>query len=452
MKRFSIKLMSLLLAICLAFTACEKQLDIKPNKQLLTPEKLSDLQAMLDYTPIMVVDPPAGEASSDDYFLPDASFNSFTDMGLRNLYTYQKDHFFNGPNSDWGVGYAKVYYCNVALETIANIEKTPENASAWNSIKGQALFKRSFAFWYIADIWSTPYDVATESTDLGIPLRLNANFQEQSIRSTVRQTYAQIINDLKTCLLLLPVNQIHTIRPAKSAAYAMLSRVYLSIRNYEEAKRYADSALMLNNNLMDYNVFNTNLNYTFTQNNPETIFFSLSGNSLTGVANARMDTTLYALYPASDCRKTLFFRSRPNGLFSFKGSYANSDGLFSGLAVDELYLTRAECNARAGNITDALTDLNTLLIKRFKTNQFVPVTAGNTADALSKILMERRKELIMRFIRWSDVKRMNKEDAGIILKRLVNGQYYILMPNSPRYALPIPEDVIAISGMPQNPR
>ena len=71
---------------------------------------------------------------------------------------------------------------------------------------------------------------------------------------------------------------------------------------------------------------------------------------------------------------------------------------------------------------------------------------------MALILLERRKELLMRGLRWMDLKRLNMEGAAITLTRTVNGQVYTLPPNDLRYALPIPEDVIAISGMQQNPR
>lgn len=58
----------------------------------------------------------------------------------------------------------------------------------------------------------------------------------------------------------------------------------------------------------------------------------------------------------------------------------------------------------------------------------------------------------MRGLRWMDLKRLNKDSANIILTRQVNGQTYTLQPNDLRYALPLPEDIIQITGMQQNPR
>jgi len=80
------------------------------------------------------------------------------------------------------------------------------------------------------------------------------------------------------------------------------------------------------------------------------------------------------------------------------------------------------------------------------------MVAIDAADALQKVLTERRKQLVMRFVRWMDIKRLNKEGASITLKRIINGQLYSLPPNSNLYALAIPEDVIVLSGIQQNPR
>jgi starch-binding outer membrane protein, SusD/RagB family len=68
----------------------------------------------------------------------------------------------------------------------------------------------------------------------------------------------------------------------------------------------------------------------------------------------------------------------------------------------------------------------------------------------SSLRTERRKELTMRGLRWIDIKRLNKEGAGIVLKRLIGDKTYTLQPNDPRYALPLPADIILNTGMQQN--
>lgn len=431
----------------LLLLSCTKQLDEKPDKHLVTPSGLRDMQAIMDYAPTMYVEPGSDESSADNYYLTDATYNGLSSVFYRAMYNWQNDHLFDGTGSDWGIAYKQVYYCNVVLDGLPSIAAgDPE----WYNVQGQALFKRAKTFFHVLNIWSMPYDESTAATDMGIPLRLNADFEQKSVRASVKDSYDRVIGDLKQAARLLPVTPVHPVRPSRPAAFAMLSRVYLSMRKYNEARLYADSALSLFGTLVDYNTVDGTPTYPFKNPNPETIFMSVSSNSLISTSNAKMDSVLYSSYASNDCRKTLFFKSLGNNQYSFRGSYSNSDGQFSGLATDELYLTRAECFARDGKTTEALADLNALLAKRYKA--FSPVTAVSAADALAKILVERRKELVMRFVRWMDIRRLNKEGAGIIPKRLIGGVYYQLSPGDLRYALPLPEDVIAISGMPQNPR
>src|SRR3981189_1202195 len=69
---------------------------------------------------------------------------------------------------------------------------------------------------------------------MGIPLRLTADVNAPSTRSTVQQTYDQILGDLQQAVVLLPaaVPYANRNRPSRPAAQALLARVYLSMRNY----------------------------------------------------------------------------------------------------------------------------------------------------------------------------------------------------------------------------
>jgi tetratricopeptide (TPR) repeat protein len=431
---------------------CKKYLDVKPDKKLVVPESLSDLQAILDYYPDMLSDPGSDEVSADNYYLAQATYDALFTPGERRIYTWEKDKIFDEYSNGWSVAYKKIFDINTVLDNLEKINITQSNVADYNHIKGQALFLRAKAFFQVAVIWSLAYDAATAGSDLGIPLRLHADFTETSVRSRVQETYDRIISDLTNSIPWLPPKGIHVTRASKSAAYAYLAKVYLSMRMYEKAGAYADSCLQISNTLIDYNTLSATPSYPIPQFNAETILYSETGDILLTDSRAKADSVLYASYAPNDLRKLLFFRNNGDGTFAFKGNYTGSSTQFGGMATDEVLLMRAECAARAGNKDAALSDLNTLLVKRWKTGTFVPVTAADAADALAKVLAEKRKELLFRSSRWMDIKRLNKEGAGIILRRYINNQVYTLPPNDPRYALPLPEDVINLSGMPQNPR
>jgi len=443
----------ILITVIIIIPCCKKYLDAKPDKQLEIPSTTQDMQALLDnFRKMNQNDPSGGEISCDNYYLTDASWNSLT-TDMQRIYLWQNDFLFTAYPNMWSNAYDAIYIPNTVLDYLSGIKKTNDNADEWDDIKGQALYFRAKEFHQVACTWALAWNSVTASTDLGIPLRLNSDFNSPSERGTLEETYDQIISDLKESIPLLPVMPVSVYRPSRPAAYGLLARVYLSMRKYELAGSYADSCLQLNNSLMDYNTLRASATWPIAAVNVETIMYSSARNwGPLSNSGAKIDSVLYASYDSNDLRKTIFFKNNNNGTYGFKGTYTGGSAQFSGIATDEVYLVKAECEARGGNINGAMDDLNTLLITRWKQGTFVPFTAANVSDALNLILTERRKELLYRELRWMDIKRLNKEGANIMLKRIINGQTYILPSNDPRYALALPEDIIQQTGMQQNPR
>lgn len=457
MKKINIPILVSSFILSSIFPSCKKYLAEKSNKKQILISSLRDLQSLLDkYDDINRKDPGAPEAVSDNYYVNDADYAAMSADQQRKMYIWNgSDLFPAGSNNDWGRCYDLVYTANTILENINKIKRVPNDQAEWENVKGQALFLRARGFLPAVSVWSLAYDQATAKTDLGIPLKLSTDFNEPSIRSDVEEVYARIISDLKEAISLLPVNAIHPNRSSRPAAYALLARTYLWMRQYDSCFKYADLSLQLKNTLLDYNspAVVPTATFPIPAFNVEVITdYWIVTPTLLAMSRCKIDSHLYSSYSANDLRKTVFFRNNGNGTYAFKGYYTQISAPFGGLATDEVYLMRAESNARKGNTTEAMNDLNTLLVKRWKTGTFVAFTAMNAQDALSQILVERRKELLMRGLRWMDIKRLNKEGANITLTRKVNGQTYTLPPNDLRYALAIPEDIIAMTGMPQNLR
>jgi len=441
--------------IIIVLTGCEKFLSVKSDGKLLIPKSVSDLQGILDDVTQMNLarTPSYGEASSDDIFYPPNLIDGGSEIA-RNIYSWKKFEY-RYPN-EWGTAYLPIYNANLCLEAIADVERNANNAANWDNVKGSALFFRSFYFYLLTTQFGAGYGDATADQDLGIVLRLSSDFNIASKRSSVRQSLIQSIADAKEAAELLPNEPLVKFRPSKAAAFGQLARIYLYMHDYVNAKHYADECLRIKSALMDYNndpeVLGLDLTLPFKRFNKETIFHAemFAGFSIHIPSNARINTDLYSSYVPDDLRKRAFFRA--NGAFQqFKGSYTGTSNLFSGIAVDEVYLIRAECRAKLGDLTGSMDDLNALLIKRWKnTAVFVPRVAQNQNDAVIEILKERRKELLMRGLRWADIKRLNKEGAEIRLQRVLNGITYYLEPNSPFYALPLPIDIIEIAELQQN--
>ncbi|RBQ08911.1 RagB/SusD family nutrient uptake outer membrane protein, partial [Pedobacter miscanthi] len=114
-------------------------------------------------------------------------------------------------------------------------------------------------------------------------------------------------------------------------------------------------------------------------------------------------------------------------------------------------LIRAESLIRLGRVSEGLSDLNTLLVNRFKTGLFVPYSVGTAIDPLRLVLEERRKEMPFRGQRLADLRRLNQEEGfRVTLSRSVGGTAYALPPGDARYVFPIPQEEVLRSGMEQN--
>jgi starch-binding outer membrane protein, SusD/RagB family len=446
---------SLLLLMLVLTSSCTKDfLDKKPDKSQVVPTTIADFDAMLNNSDVMNnMYPSIHIVTGDELFVPDDLYGSITDVTAKNAYVWSRELFNENEMNDWSFPYVIVFNSNVILEQLDKAVIDDYSVTDKDRIKGSALFLRGTAFYSVAQLFAKPYDAASASTDAGIPLRLASDLNENSTRSSVKETYDRIISDLTKAAWLLPAQANYKSQPIKAAAYGMLARTFLSMRLYEKAGLYADSSLQLQNDLMDFNELDLSATSPIPLYNNEVIFhINLPGKQAFSRSRGRIDSTLYKSYEPNDLRKVTFFNVLDSNIVNFRGSYTGTSTLFGGLATDEMYLIRAESNARKGNVDEALNDLNSLLEKRFIAGTFVPLTAGTPEEALELVLTERKKELLFRGLRWTDLRRLNKEDRfSTTIRRVVNGQEYLLLPNDSRYVFPIPAGVIKNTGMSQNP-
>lgn len=445
------------------FLSCSKSfLDAKPDKALVVPNTLEDYRALLDDVQQQINQTPGlTELSTDDLKALDGMFDS----GFRtilNTYTWSKE-IYDGEDAfmgaDWIAMYAQVLRANVVLEGLGDIVRDERNGVLFDEIKGAAHFFRAWHFFSLLQSFSLPYDPVTSSADLGIILKLSADINENLTRSTVESSYQQVISDLIVAVELLPERTAYVSRPNLAAAYALLARVYLSRFDYDKAANFADMALKQNSELMDFNLLDLDGRFPdpFTDNNPEIIFYSMPIlYSSAFFRQGYIAEELYAGYANDDLRKQMFFKEDTEGRATIKATYYVTDVLpFTGITTAELYLVKAECLIRNGQVDEGLQVLDDLLRTRwdFRKN-YLPLTAPNDESAIRIVLEERRKELIFKGLRWFDLRRLNKDPRyAKTLTRTYNGETYTLPPDSRKYAFPIPiMEWLANSVLQQNER
>lgn len=455
----------LFLGIISATCTKHKFLEAKPDSGLVVPTSLTDFQQLLDNTyPFSISQtgtPEFTTMSSDEYYTTSSRFSSWNPV-LRNVHRWEKE-IYEGQTTDlnWSGPFNQILVANIVLEGLDGSKTTQKELDQVYSLKGQAFFRRAYALYNLAQLFCSVYDDNTAESAQGLPLRLSADVNRVSKRSTVQQTYDQILKDLEEAVACLPISidMANPNRATKPASFGMLSRVYLSMGKYEQAKKFADSCLKLHSSLLNYSDYNTSASSPFPITTSELIYFSnlTTSNFIPSLlTDITVDSVLYLTYTANDLRKGLFFNLNTSGKPYPKNAYARTYQ-FTGIATDEIYLIRAECLARAGKVAEAMTDLNDLLRTRWKKNPdgtttYVDQMASTKEEALEIILLERRKELCFRGLRWTDLRRLNKEGANITLRRLIEGKEYTLPPKDPRWILPIPPDEITLSGIEQNRR
>jgi len=435
--------------------SCKKDfLNKKPNTNIVIPSTLADMTQLLDDT--NVYNTSLDIVSADEYlYTSTASVKQIE----KNAYVWLPD-IYRGekPISDWTLPYNRIFTANVVLEEWEKLSEIDKNSVQGKYVKGWASFTRAFQYYSLVQLFSKAYDKSTAESDLGMPLKLSPNVNNIEQRASVQKTYDFIISELESSINLFsnafPTQNRN--RPSKAAALALLARTYLCMAEYEKALNAANASLSYYDQLLDYNGISKTASKPFDRFNVEILFYDQANQGFPSIftgASARtiVNSELISTYDDNDLRKVIFFsKSGQNSII--KDGYSTSALPFKGIAVDEVYLIKAECQIRNNDKEGAVSTINKLLEKRFATGLYTPFYSDSPSVILDKILTERRKELIWRGLRWCDLKRLNVSGANITISRTLDGKTYTLAPNDRKYVLPIPDDEIAYSRIQQNIR
>src|SRR4051812_26504732 len=107
---FKILRLAVLIVLPFLLGSCKKYLDLRPDKKLVIPTTLTDLQALLDNKSFMNFSAPDGDMfASDEYVAPDNIYQAFT--ARQRLAWIWENYDYNYAN-DWSALYMPVYYCN----------------------------------------------------------------------------------------------------------------------------------------------------------------------------------------------------------------------------------------------------------------------------------------------------------------------------------------------------
>ncbi len=495
-----------LITMIAGMSSCKKFLEERPNKSSSLPiETVAHLNALLENYTIFYSDQNPAFLRTDDYGLTVPLFNarpSTFNFLPNTLHAFWDVDFLPTTTSGenlWGIAtgeWRDVFYANAVLN---NVDKVDGTADEKARIKADAHMIRAYAYWQLANTFCLPYTDANKN-EMGLPIKQSTSFEEDLARKSLEETYKFIESDLAEALKinkpLVANGRVEHWRSNTAAVNGFAARYYLNRNNYTEALKYANLALAEYSVLNDYNStadmnYGTNQNVTINGGTPSQSVFTIRypythNNQINLVDMVGWKEFLYfrvnnygswwyvpslellSLYDQTNDRRYEYHivegysydrgmnsspsYDYPGYIFFFK------DRLPAGPTTAEMYLIKAECLARTGDVSGALTAVNTLRAKRLRPGAWVNLTAASQAEAVTKILQERRRELPF-VTRWYDIRRFNNNtdpsDDVLMTKTFypltLSGpntsapvQTYTMPKNSRKFALPLPfPDILA---------
>lgn len=442
---------AVLMLIVMLSAACEEFLDPKPEQRLVVPTTLADVRALLSNPEVFNRQPALATVASDEYFTTDQGYLSLSESE-QGSYIWRDDPYQGALVGDWNIPYQQIFYANVALEALQKLEG--DNYNTGEILRGEALFHRAHAYYQLLQVFAPPFQISGDNESLlGVVLKDSPDINDPIKRADLSSSYQKVIDDLKEALMLLPDNQSIKTQPTKAAALGLLARTYLMTFDYTNAAESAQAALQAYSPRPDFNELDELSPRPFPVFSDEIVFYSeLLSIRFAFFPTIFSDSTLMKMYDEDDLRLSLYYTSKGPNLYNHSGKLTGNTRSFGGISVGELELIAAEALARISMENASIQHLNFLLERRFRLGTYVEITKTGT-ELLEAILEERRKELIGRGLRWSDLRRLNQEqEFEVTLRKVIAGNSFELSPNSPKYVFPIPDNEIERSGIQQNPR
>ena len=445
--------------------SCDRDelLNIEPYGKVL-PETIEDYRLWMNSLDRRAVMFQVDRFMSDDIIVPKGTYASigFGAQQYQDAVTWEKDFGDEQDvDNEWVTLYKQVYESLMIEEDI--LEKLSGSEKEVQKIIAELKVHSALAYFALVNLYSVQYDPNTADSDLGVPVHSSASMEVSTPRASVKQVYEEIIRLLDEAIESNAMEESvpeFNFQASQVAAYAVKARVYLQMMEYEKALEAANMALQIYPDLADWNQWPTQGDYPIFFDNPEIILFK-NNKTRFDLKDVYLPNEVLNLFDENDLRPDLRFRSNSNGTYINESFGYGSDKQYIGPSVPEMYLIRAECNARLedGDLEQAINDLNTLRVNRYETGTYVPLkTEDFTDDAttLAFVKDERRRELLDRGTRLFDLKRYNLKDTDkVTITRVVEDENItkVLEANTIYWTVPIGRKTISLAPeIVQSPR
>ncbi|PQJ35740.1 hypothetical protein BSZ35_15085 [Salinibacter sp. 10B] len=418
--------------------------------------------------------------------------------------SYTFGHTKNQANAQnlWNWGYQVIYGANRVISQV-DAGQSEER----DQLLGENHFLRALVHFQLVNIFGRPYPQGRDN--LGIPIRRAPDPNKEVSRNTVGEVYDFIVEDLKTAVDLMnqPKSNAYA---SQEVAEALLSRVYLYMEENQNAIDYANRVI----NSDRYTLIQDSTQYVTwptrpPEENPQTIF-ALKHTEEDDKGFGAIGSMYYSspegtgwgeMFASKEYRDLL--NRHPNDIRSgfiepkYKrdenGDIVRENGepvlqqrngypvyyvkKFTGqsgvvtlsspvlLRLAEMYLNRAEANAKLNNDQKALQDVNTIRKRAGLSGEalYDQSDLDGSLSALDVVLQERRLEFAFEGHRaldlWRNGRPMVREYPGVHtetniapgLNTSTSPPTQTIPADHPRVVHFIPERETELTDMTQNP-
>ena len=459
MKQKAFTILAMVVFLCM--TACESKLDIVP-KGMTTLNTVDDLETLLNQDPQITT-------SNNEY-----------EILCNNMYDYWEGlpEYLANPNSliyalvtyDENVDraslttssyvyeylYRSINYMNVIISKAS--EAAGDDAKR-RQIIAEAHILRAWYHFILVNTFAKQYDEATASELGGIPYVDNTDVSEEKTKRTIAEVYERILEDCSD-EVLAGLIQSHVDTPCRFGldfGYGVRARVLFQMKRYDEALRYANLALGVNNRLEDRSSIKETGTWTLNETASNNYFLLWSNNSNLGdFYGLTISPDVAALIDPNDYIMKYYnymgmpwgepYQVLPDG--SLQCQISDIRWNVWGIRTETMYYLAAECMIRQGNIQGGLAQVDRVRAMRIDNyTPFANQASGLTEKQAMKLLQDaKRVEFINTIENFCDRKRWNSEpEYAETITRDLGPEYggtYSISPDSPLWVFPFPQNAV----------
>lgn len=426
---------------------------VQDYEELLYGEAYTKDKAVMDYLDYMTDDVVSKSGSKGWFGVTDNRISIF------GYYAWQQNPEIktnSGINEDgnWRNCYKSILICNIVIDNILNGSTTGSQADK-NRVMAEAYFQRAFHYFILVNLYGEPYDKATATTALGVPINNLVGMENIKLdRAPLQKVYDLIIKDLDKSIELFTDNDNNGFYKANLKATLLLaSRVALYTQDYAKCVEYSTALINKGASLVNFKDF-TNDDFFLSRKNTEILYtYGYNNIMLASAATysfAPSNELIALLKEKGSLRSKVFIKKIGTGYFAKTAFQKSNESDITGVYGQtfrsaEAYLNRAEANIKLKEIGKAIVDINYLRSTRFDSN--VEISAANENEALALVRKEKRAEFCGELHRWFDLRRIKSDERPVIEHTYITDYKtkefvtYVLEKDDVAYTLPLPMSV-----------